>query len=169
MSDDPLGPDLTARLKAELDRVEPRHTSPRYLSSPMRPLTFRLAPALLAASVIGILALSAFVATGSPNPVVWGERVVTVLQPGAPSSDDDHTVPGATPSHSPERESPEPTETAEPQETPGGEGSSESGSSPEPAQSAEPSDTTSGEGSSGGSSESGSGETSSDSSGAERS
>ena len=136
MSEDTLGPELESRLRSELDRIQPPHSSPRYLAARTRPINLRLAPALLAASVISILALSAFVATGSANPVVWGERVVTVLQPSTASpsagQDDHRGGPASTPSQSPARTSPLPTERAEPTETP------QANESPEPEQSAEP-------------------------------
>jgi hypothetical protein len=149
MSNDTFGPDLKARLRGELDRVQPRFSAPRYLSAPARPL--RLAPAFLGASVIAILALSAFVATGSPNPIVWGERVVTVLEPiqasPSPGPENHNAPPAARPSQTSERESPKPNEGGEAEE------------SPAPRESPEPSDGPSGEGSSSG--ETSSGETSS--------
>jgi hypothetical protein len=132
MSDDPLGPDLKARLRAELDHIRPLHTSPRYLADARRPTTWRFAPAVLAASVISILALSAFVATGSPNPAVWGRDVVTIIQsssttptPSSPLTSTPPTTAHPTPSH--RDESPEPTEQAEPS------GSGERHESPEPS------------------------------------
>ena len=124
MSDDPLGPELQNRLRAELDRVQPRFSSPRYLKSQPRPLAWRFAPAALVASVISMLALSAYVATGSPNPADWGHEVVTIIQTG--STTPTPTVhPTLTPTPTPaeptekpsqepnEHESPEPTEPAE--------------------------------------------------------
>jgi uncharacterized membrane protein YgcG len=140
VSDDPFGPDLKARLRAELDRVQPLRTSPRYLAGARRPISWRFAPAALAASLISILALSAFVATGSPNPAVWGHDVVTIIQsssttptpPSRPTATPD-TKPEPTPAH--RGESPEPAEQPEP-----------SGSS-EPHESPQPSDDHSGDGS----------------------
>src|SRR5690242_12234796 len=83
MNDDPLGPGVESRLRAELDRVQPRFGAPRYLSSRRRPVAWRFAPAVLVASVISMLALSAYVATGSPNPSDWGHDVVTIIQAGS--------------------------------------------------------------------------------------
>lgn len=78
----PLGPAFDWRLSVELNRVRPRWSSPRYLNAhPRRIGAWRLAPAGLAAGVIGILALSAYAATGSANPVVWEQRIVTTIQP----------------------------------------------------------------------------------------
>jgi hypothetical protein len=79
---DPLGPGFEWRLSTELNRVRPRWSSPRYLkAAPHRVGTWRLAPTGLVVGVIGILALSAFAATGSANPVVWERRIVTTIQP----------------------------------------------------------------------------------------
>ena len=74
--DDQLGPELEERLRGELDRVQPRYSSPRYVAASRRPIIWRVAPAALVVGVLGILGLSGYVKTGSPNPVVWTERVV---------------------------------------------------------------------------------------------
>ena len=147
---DPVGPDFTDRLRAELDRVQPLNSAPRYLTARSRPITFRLAPAVLGASVVAILALSAFVATGSPNPAVWGRDVVTIIQSSSttPTPTTQNATPTAKPLPTPtdKGESPEPTEQAEPTEpTEPGEGHG----------SPEPSDDHSGEGASGSGSGSG--------------
>lgn len=79
---DPLGRGFEWRLRAELDRVRPRWSSPRYLNAPPHRVgAWRLAPAGLVVGVVGILALSAYAATGSANPVVWEQRIVTTIQP----------------------------------------------------------------------------------------
>ena len=79
---DPLGPGFDWRLSVELNRVRPRWSSPRYLNAPPHRVgAWRLAPVGLVAGVIGILALSAYAATGSANPVVWEQRIVTTIQP----------------------------------------------------------------------------------------
>jgi uncharacterized membrane protein YgcG len=80
MNDDSLEPDLRSRLRAELDRVQPLHSTPRYASADPRPVAWRFAPAVLVASVISMLVLTAYVATGSPNPADWGHDVVTIIQ-----------------------------------------------------------------------------------------
>lgn len=137
--------ELTRRLREELDRVEPRFSSPRYLTAPRRPSAWRLAPAALAAAVLGMVGLAAY--SGSANPVVWTEHVVTIMRPAAasptptkPAEDEHHETPRANPAESPEpRKSPEPSGSAEPRESP------EPGQSPQP----EPSDDHSGSGSSG--------------------
>ena len=140
--DDPLGPEFSRRLRGELDRVQPRFSSPRYLAASGRRVTWRLAPAVLGVSLIGILALSLFAATGSPNPVVWTERVVTVIHPNAATPTPSATpqehrgAPPATPSQQGEHNSsPEPSERAEPTEQPEPTGRPEPAESPEPAQS----------------------------------
>ena len=151
---DPLGPAFERRLRGELDRVQPRFSPPRYLSAGNRPLVRRFAPVGLAVSVVGILALSAFAATGSPNPVVWTEHVVTVIHPipssPTPSSSPDERGggPATTPGQDGEHHgSPEPSERAEPSEQPGE--SSEPNEGPGRGASPTPSDDHSGEGSSG--------------------
>ncbi len=136
MTDDPLDPELASRLRAELDRVQPRYTAPRYQAAPSRPLTWRFAPAALVASVISMLALSAYAATGSPNPADWGRDVVTIIQSSSttPTPSLSPTVrptPVRTPtpqeSEKPaEHESPEPT--PEPSDDHSGESSGHDGS-----------------------------------------
>ena len=124
MSDDPLGPGVESRLRAELDRVQPRFGTPRYLSYRQRPVAWRFAPAVLVASVISMLALTAYVATGSPNPADWGHDVVTIIQTGSttPTPSEHPTLkptpspeePSPKPSQEPkEHQSPEPSEPAE--------------------------------------------------------
>ncbi len=149
---DPLGPEFSRRLRGELDRVQPRFSPPRYLSASGRPVTWRLAPAILGVSLVGILALSLFAATGSPNPIVWSERVVTVIHPNAatptpsPTPQDHRGAPAATPSQKDNRpsspepsERPEPTKQSEPTEQP------EPTEGPEPAESPEATDSHSGD------------------------
>lgn len=116
-----MNDDLISRLRAELDRVQPRHSAPRYLSASPRPVAWRFAPAVLVASVISILVLTAYVATGSPNPADWGHDVVTIIQTGSTTptpkihpSPKPTPTPSVKPSHEPnEHESPEPSEPAE--------------------------------------------------------
>ena len=135
---DLLGRDFARRLRAELDRLRPLYSSPRYMSPMRRPLRF--APVGLCAAVAGILALSGFVATGSPNPVVWTQRVVTVIE--APSSTG--APPPAAPSHSGERI--DSRGGSEPRESPEAAESQEPAESPEPRESPEPADDHSGSG-----------------------
>jgi hypothetical protein len=80
-----LHPTLIARLRSELSRVRPPGGEPRYLTSPAPIRAWRLAPVMLAIAFTGILALSVFAATGSPNPAVWTNRVETVINPPTPS------------------------------------------------------------------------------------
>jgi len=135
--DDPLGPLFAERLRAELDRVEPRFSSPRYLA-PHRVGGWRFAPAALAIGLAGIVGLSAYAATGSPNPAVWTEHVVTVIRQAPPSPTSEPTQapnePKAAPPVAPAHESsPEPSEQPEPTNRP------EPNESPEPSSSPEPS------------------------------
>jgi hypothetical protein len=83
-----LDPGLERRLKATLDSVvppSPRLASARYRSGLARPAVngfrspWRLAPALISIGAAG-MALTAFAATGSPNPAVWTERAGAAIQ-----------------------------------------------------------------------------------------
>src|ERR1700746_4121478 len=129
---DGLHPTLIARLRAELNRVRPPHVEPRYLTSPAPIRAWRLAPVMLAIAFTGILALTAFAATGSPNPAVWTNRVETVINPPSPTPSPESearpspsqagptTAPvhrpaappkeSAEPTNAPEHESPEPAD-----------------------------------------------------------
>lgn len=76
---------LKSRLRAALDRVvapTPAFTDARYrsIASARSGGVWRLAPALVGAGAIAIMAASAAVATGSTNPAVWTERAASTLQ-----------------------------------------------------------------------------------------
>jgi hypothetical protein len=78
-----LGPGFEHRLKTALDSVVP--SAPlfaRYFltttSRSSRP--WRFASALVGIGAMGVMALSAFAATGSPSPAVWGQRAVSTIQ-----------------------------------------------------------------------------------------
>lgn len=135
---EPFGQAMEERLRRELDAVQPKFSSPRYLTHVRRPVAWRLAPAALVAALVGIVGLAAY--SGSPNPAVWTQHIFSVGHQASP------TPTGlASPKPSPtpvERESSEPSESPEPHESP------EPSGSPEPRESPEPS---------GGGSESGSG------------
>lgn len=151
--DDSLGPRFDRMLQAELHRVRPLYSTPRYLSEAHPRLRlWRFAPVALAMSLAGILVLSAFVATGSANPVVWTQRVVTVLESNpTPTPEAAPAQPKAAPqtgaTHAPEHQAPatsqppEGSETPEPGETP------QPDRSAQPTESPEPSDNHSGSGS----------------------
>ncbi|HKB18290.1 MAG TPA: hypothetical protein VKF28_04590 [Candidatus Dormibacteraeota bacterium] len=126
---DPLGPTFARRLRFELDRVQPPWSSPRYLGPARRFGAWRVAPAALAIALTSLLGLTAFAATGSANPAVWTERVVTVIHPAPPTP-----TPEVTPSPAQPRGAPpvQPTEKPEPSDRP------EETSSPEPIESPEP-------------------------------
>jgi outer membrane biosynthesis protein TonB len=151
---------LEQRLRDELDSVQPRFSSPRYLSSQRRPVLLRLAPAVLAATLVAMLGLTAY--AGSPNPVVWTERVVNIVHPTVATSPSPEQSPAQHTQNPQPSEKPEQRESPEPSENPGE--SPEPQESPEPSQSPEPSDGHSGDGSSG-SGESGSGTSGSGTSG----
>jgi len=135
---DEIDPLLKARLRAELNAVRPPSSLPRYATAGPPIRAWRLAPVALAIAFTGILALTAFAATGSPNPAVWTNRVETVINPPSPSSAPESESTGeprigspAAPTHRPTAE---PSEQPEPANTP------EPTESTEPAQSPEPSD-----------------------------
>ena len=141
---DPLGPGFEWRLRHALDRVQPRHSSPRYQSAATPAVrSWRLAPAALALALVGVLAMSAYAATGSANPAVWTRQAVTVIQSAghapaggsesqpAPLGNAAHPTPPAGAGQGPAlKPSPRP----EPSESP------EPSSSPEPSESADPND-----------------------------
>jgi hypothetical protein len=135
---DELDPRVKARLRAELNAVRPPSSLPRYATERAPVGAWRLAPVALAVAFTGILALTAFAATGSPNPAVWTNRVETVINPPSPSPTPESEPTGeprtgspAAPTHRPTAE---PSEQPEPANTP------EPTESPEPPQSPEPSD-----------------------------
>ena len=129
---DPLGPELGWRLRSELDRVQPRFSTPSYLN-PTRVRPWRLAPAALALALTGILGLTAYAATGSANPAVWTERIVTVVHPIPPTPTPELTPTPAQPKAAPApKPTAEPTERAEPTNRP------EQSASPAPPESPEP-------------------------------
>ncbi len=78
--DDPLGPAFEWRLRAALDRVQPRFSRPRYANATGRVHAWRVAPMALAAGLAGVLVLSASAVTGSANPAVWTSRIVTAIE-----------------------------------------------------------------------------------------
>lgn len=147
-STDPEGldPGLKARLHAELDRIRPPAAVPRYMRASSAVRAWRLAPVVLAGAFVGILALTAAAATGSPNPVVWTQRVQTVMHPTSPSPEVEES-PAAPQSHAEEvtppaqHESPEPSAQPEPRE------GAETPNPAQPAESPEPSGDHSGDGS----------------------
>ena len=75
-----LTPGQQWRLRIALDRVMPAYSPARYRSRTtiFRPWT--LAPVTLALAITGVLGLSAYAATGSANPAVWGQRAESTIQ-----------------------------------------------------------------------------------------
>jgi hypothetical protein len=77
-----LGPGFERGLRAVLDAVAPPSmltSNARYGSARLgRP--WRLASALVGVGAVGAVAVSAFAATGSPNPAVWTERAASSIQ-----------------------------------------------------------------------------------------
>lgn len=80
-TEDLLGPGFEWRLRAALDRVRPPHSAPRYLSATatatLRTALWRAAP-VVAVGVAGLL-LTAYAATGSPNPVIWTQNAASAI------------------------------------------------------------------------------------------
>ncbi|HEY1420973.1 MAG TPA: hypothetical protein VGG90_09730 [Candidatus Dormibacteraeota bacterium] len=113
MSDrDPVGVLFAWRLRAALDRVVPPVAAPRYqsLATAPRP-SLRFAPATLLLAVTGVLALAAFAATGSANPMIWGKQATSVIHavrtvPAAPPADAGPSVSPA-PAAAPPRKAPQ--------------------------------------------------------------
>jgi hypothetical protein len=118
--DDPLGPSFEWRLRAALNRVQPPYSPPRYQSvtalGTLRTALLRAAPAV-AVAVVALL-LTAFAATGSPNPVIWTQNAASAItsithqeqiptaEPTSPPQELRHsTAPPAS-----EQEAPEPPE-----------------------------------------------------------
>ncbi|TMC53014.1 MAG: hypothetical protein E6J20_09640 [Chloroflexi bacterium] len=135
---DPLGPGFGWRLRSELDRVQPRFSTPRYLN-PTKIHAWRLAPAALALALTGFLGLTAYAATGSANPAVWTERIVTVVHPVPPTP-----TPEVTPTPPQPKAAPAPKASAEPTERPEPTSRPAPTASPEPRESPEPGDEGSG-------------------------
>jgi hypothetical protein len=82
---DPLGPDFDLRLRAALDRIVPPTPYPsgaRYklMAISLNRRTLGLASLLAAACAAGVVLLSGFAATGSPNPVVWSQRAAATIR-----------------------------------------------------------------------------------------
>lgn len=84
---DALGENFRWRLRAELNRVRPVYSPPRYLA-PARERTgaMRVATAVLAVAVVGILSLTAYKTAGSPNPSEWTRKIVTGIEPTTQST-----------------------------------------------------------------------------------
>lgn len=132
-TDDLLGPGFAWRLRAALDRVQPPHDAPRYLSvnpgGTLRTVSMRAAPAV-AVGVAGLL-LTAYAATGSPNPVIWTQNaasaITSITHAPEPSP---MAEPGSAPVQEPVRIQNQPPVEQEPAESKSG-SSSEGSKEPE--------------------------------------
>jgi hypothetical protein len=157
-----LGPGFERRLKTALDSVVPSAplfaryflTTPSQSSRP-----WRLASALVGIGAMGIMALSAFAATGSPSPAVWGQRAVSTIQSvshipesspnqpsptpdarlAAPVSQPSNTSPATAPPAHQTEPSDKPQPTDRPQESPPADRTPPSDGSPPPDTSEHPS------------------------------
>ena len=80
-SEELLGPAFDWRLRHALDRVQVPHSAPRYQSvapaGTLRTVVGRAAPAV-AIGVAGLL-LTAYAATGSPNPLIWTQNAASAI------------------------------------------------------------------------------------------
>jgi hypothetical protein len=80
-TDNLLGPGFAWRLRAVLDRVQPPENAPRYMSvtpgGTLRTVFVRAIPAV-AVGVAGLL-LTAYAATGSPNPMIWTQNAASAI------------------------------------------------------------------------------------------
>jgi hypothetical protein len=118
--ENPLGPGFEWRLRAVLDRVQPPHNAPRYLSATatrtLRTVIGRAAP-VVAVGVAGLL-LTAYAATGSPNPVIWTQNAASAINSVTHAPE---PIPTAEPSSAPVQEPVQPqshpTSKPEPAET----------------------------------------------------
>lgn len=143
--DDGLDAELERRLRRELDAIPPRIARARYLDA-RRPIIWRLAPAALAAALVGVLAISGYAETGSTNPAVWRDRAVNLIRPAnpGPASQENENLSQTTPVPTHESQShpsPLPSQRAEPNESPNAR------ESPDPQNSSQPADDHSGSGS----------------------
>lgn len=138
--DELLGPAFRWRLRATLDRVEPKYSSPRYQTvAGWSYRTWRIAPAMLAAALGGVVALSV-ASTGSVNPVVWTEHAGTIFIPS--THEPEGNPGGGAPAQNPPSQQPKaaPTQPAHPAENSSPKGSGEAEGTPRPTQSPEPTD-----------------------------
>ena len=127
-----------ARLRAELDRVRPSASTPRYLHSRSHVALWRLAPATLAVAIAGILSLTAWAATGTPNPRVWTQRVENVINPPSPSPSLEPASPAAQPQSAPPAATRAPAPATERAEPSGGDEHESPQASPAPRPSPSP-------------------------------
>jgi hypothetical protein len=127
----PIAPGFDYRLKVALDRIKPPSVMPRYAMARQTFRPWRLAPIALAGAATVLLALTAFAATGSANPVVWTERAASTIgsvghAPEAapslapsPEATSDRKAPVAAPTHKPApKASPKAQPTEHPEESP---------------------------------------------------
>lgn len=127
---DQLDARLEWRLRAALDRITPPASLPRYLSAAATVKPWRVAPILLAAASIVLMALTVTATTGSPNPAVWTQRAASTIESVGHAP---QTTPGSQPTpqrsavnprsaapaaHAPSQEAAPKPEPAEPQESP---------------------------------------------------
>jgi len=69
------------RLRIALDRVMPPFSPPRYRMRRTSGIaSWRIAPASLALALAGVFALTAYAATGSANPAVWGQSAESAIK-----------------------------------------------------------------------------------------
>jgi hypothetical protein len=148
-TDDPLGPGFEWRLRAALSQVQPPYSPPRYQSvtalGALRTGLLRAAPAVAVA--VAALLLTAFAATGSPNPVIWTQNAASAITSITHQEPIPTAEPTSAPQQEPVRNSSEPAapseqeapEPKEPEVTEPAEPGAES-HKPEPVRSTNPSD-----------------------------
>lgn len=131
--ENPLGPGFEWRLRAALDRIQPPHNAPRYLSltpgGTLRTVLLRAAPAV-AAGIAGLL-LTAYAATGSPNPVIWTQNAASAITSITHPEPSPTAEPSSAPAQPPVRAQSEQGLEKEPAESKS-ESSSEASKEPEP-------------------------------------
>lgn len=122
-TEQPLGPDFELRLRAALNRVHVPHGEPRYLSvTPGAVLQTAIGRALpvVAVALTGLL-LTAYAATGTPNPVTWARNaasaITTMTHVPEPTTAPANSAPVQSPDRAESEPSSEPGSEQEPAET----------------------------------------------------
>lgn len=80
-TEDPLGPGFESRLRAALDRVPIPHGEPRYTSAAAGAVTRRAIGRALPVAAVALagLLLTAYAATGTPNPLTWTQNAASAI------------------------------------------------------------------------------------------
>jgi hypothetical protein len=115
---DPVWPGFAWRLRSALERVEPPIIVPRY-GALRGPRPSRLTRIALALAIAGIAGLTTVAATGSTNPSVWRQRIVTTLQSSPEATPTSESREGGSSGAAGPRHAATPQRSAEPEHSPG--------------------------------------------------